>query len=205
MERIIKTTTSTRRGMVGNKLAYVTYENEEIPELVLNLIRCQNNTYPFLALLYHEAKKADKILELGIGPGRSTMALLLGCKYGKGGHQWSIDWGRDGSTIQAIKSVKRMGLSKYFTWLQCDAATLSVNWYENNKMDLIWIDIDAANYPVILDRCTRSMHIGSKLFLHNIDVGRGEKEAIMPYAAKPEFSYEEISLGHGLGILTKTR
>lgn len=205
MKRIIKTVPSLRKGYVGKELQYTTYEDEETPEHVLNLIRFQNNSHPYLALLYHEARKADRILELGIGPGRSTNAILLGCKHGGGGRLWSIDWGRDPSTQMALRDIEKTNLSKYFTWMQLDAEKIPEKWYEQNKMDLIWIDIDNANYPLILSLCTAAMHEDSKLLLHNIQAGRGEKEAISKYVALPGFDYEEIDLGHGLGILTRTR
>ena len=204
MKRIIETVSSVRQGHVGEKLRYVTYEGEETPEPVLSLIRLHANSYPYLALLYHEARKADRILELGVGPGRSTKAMLHGCKHGRGGHQWSIDWGRHGSTIITVQEISRLGLAEYFTWMKRDAEKIPVKWYEQNKMDLIWIDIDDANYPLTLSLCVAAMHKGSKLLLHNIDAGRGEKEAISKYMSLTGFDYEEIDLGHGLGILTKT-
>lgn len=205
MKRIIKTVSSVRQGNVGKKISYLTYEGEETPELVLSLIRFQNNSYPYLAFLYHEARKVDRILELGIGPGRSTKAMLLGCKHGRSGHQWSIDWGHDASTQMAVRDIEKTGLAEYFTWMKRDAEKIPVKWYEQNKMDLIWIDIDDANYPHIIRLCIAAMHKDSKLLLHNIHVGRGEKEAISKYAVLPGFDYEEINLGHGLGILTKIR
>jgi len=204
LKRIIKTIPSIRQGQVGKNLRYITYEGEETPEPVLNQIRFQNNSHPFLAFLYHEARKADRILELGIGPGRSTKALLFGCKHGRSGHLWSIDWGRSSSTHMAVQDIGKIGLAEYFTWMQRDAEKIPVKWYENNKMDLIWIDIDDANYPLVVRLCVAAMHEGSKLLLHNIHVGRGENEAISKYASLPGFDYEEIDLGHGLGILTKT-
>lgn len=204
MKRTIKTVSSVRQGHVGEKLRYVTYEGEETPERVLSLIRLHANSYPYIALLYHEAMKADRILELGIGPGRTTKAMLLGCKHGRGGHQWSIDWGRVHSTHMVVQEIENTGFAEYFTWMKRDAEKIPVKWYEQNKMDLIWIDIDDANYPLIVSLCIAAMHKDSKLLLHNIDVGRGEKEAIGKYASLPGFDYEEITLGHGLGILTKT-
>lgn len=205
MKRIIETVSSIRSGNVGKKIPYLTYEGEETPEAILSLIRLQSNSYPYLAFLYHEARRADRILELGIGPGRSTKAFLYGCKHGRGGHLWSIDWGRDPSTLGAIQEVKKIDLSEYFTWVKRDAEQTPVKWYEQNKVDLIWIDIDDANYPLVLSLCIAAMHKDSKLLLHNIHVGRGEKESISKYAAIPGFEYEEINLGHGLGILTRTR
>lgn len=204
MKRIIKTVSSVRQGSVGEKLPYITYEGEETPELVISLIRFQNNSYPYLAYLYHEAKEADRILELGIGPGRSTKSMLLGCKRG-GGHLWSIDWGTGPSTHMAVREIEGMRLSEHFSWIQQDAEKIPLKWYEQNKMDLIWIDIDNADYPLILSLCIAAMHKDSQLLLHNIHVGRGEKEAISKYAYLPGFDYEEINLGHGLGILTRTR
>lgn len=205
MKRIIKTVSSIRRGNIGETLPYITYEEEETPELVLSLIRRQNNSHPYLAFLYHIAKTADRILELGIGPGRSTKAMLLGCKNGDKGRLWSIDWGTDPSTRIAIREIEKLGLNEYFNWLQLDAEEIPIKWYEQNKVDLIWIDIDDANYPLIISLCIAAMHKGSKLLLHNIHVGRGEKEAISKYSTISGFQYEEINLGHGLGILTKTR
>jgi len=204
LKRIIKTVSSVRQGSVGEALPYITYEGEETPEFVISLIRLQNNSHPYLAFLYHEANKADRILELGIGPGCSTKVMLLGCKHGSG-RLWSVDWGTDPSTHRAVWEIERMGLAEYFNWIQQDAEKIPVKWYEQNKMDLIWIDIDDANYPLILSLCIAAMHQGSKLLLHNIHVGRGEKESISKYAAMPGFEYEEINLGHGLGILTRTR
>ena len=205
MKRTIKTTSSIRQGRVGETLPYITYEDEETPELVINQVRFQNNSYPYLAFLYHEAKKVDRILELGIGPGRSTKAMLFGCKHGKGGHLWSIDWGRDPSIHIVLREIEHMGLAEHFNWIQQDAEKIPIKWYEQNKMDLIWIDIDDANYPLVVDLCVAAMHKDSKLLLHNINAGRGEKEAIRKYSSRPNFDYEEIDLGHGLGILTKNR
>lgn len=205
MKRIIKTVSSVRQGSVGEKLPYITYESEETPEFVINQIRHQNNSHPYLAYLYHEAKKADRILELGIGPGRSTKSILFGCSHGKGGRLWSIDWGTDPSTHMAVREIEKLGLAEYFNWIQQDAEKIPIKWYEQNKMDLIWIDIDNADYPLVLSLCIAAMHKDSKLLLHNIHVGRGEKESISKYADIPGFEYEEINLGHGLGILTRTR
>jgi len=156
----------------------------------------------FIELCYLEAKKVERVLELGVCSGDSTKALLRGLRDGKQGHLWSIDWGNI-YTAKAVREIRQMGLIKYFTWVKKDFFKIPDEWFKFHPMDLIFVDYDDEDYFEIVRKCVLSMRKGSKLLMHNIIAYPKSREAIIQIMKNREYHYEEILKNHGLGILIK--
>lgn len=183
----------------------------EIPDYIQEIIEdSRHNGYPIIERLYLEAKKDKKILEMGINTGRSTRAILYGCRDGNQGHLWSIDWGLiwDGSepnlcTFNTIKTIERLGLSKYHTWVKKNFYEIPDEWFKNNRMDVILVDFDAnGNYQEIIRKCLLSMRAESKLMVHNLNVFKSVKEAVLEVVKTGKYNLYEVPERYGLGIVT---
>jgi len=187
-----------------------------VPHEIQEFINRKVETHPYLRLLYEEAKNAKNILELGIHKGRSTKTILYGCRDGKRGHLYSIDWGGgeedNNETPQTVNSIKQSELNKYFTWMKIDIRDLADEWFIIHPMDLIFVDLDNNKYyDEIVRKCVLSMHKGSKLLMHNIIIYPQTKRALLNNKTDKHI-YGEIlkkyndELGvFGLGILKKVK
>jgi len=117
-------------------------ENIEVPPRVLEFtIETLSSAYSLYPLLYQLATKAESIIELGIGWGKSTNSMLWGLKNGKQGHLWSIDCGNI-HTDEAVAKIKSLDIAKYFTWVKKDFFTIPDEWFKEHKTDLVFIDFN---------------------------------------------------------------
>lgn len=114
-------------------------ENIEIPHRILGyVIETNSSAHTLYPLLYQLATKSKKVLELGIGPAKSSIAILDGLKDG---FLWSIDWGNV-QTRDGVEKIKKLGLDKNFTWIRKDFFSIPDKWFKNHKVDLIFVDFN---------------------------------------------------------------
>ena len=165
-------------------------------------------TSPYLSLLYGEASKAKNILEVGVLRGRSTRAMLLGCRDGKEGHITIIDWNKnDLITNVTIPLIKELELLDYLkAWVMMDFYKLPEIWFKQNKFDLILVDIEENNnFDELLLKLNLSAESGTKIYMHNTKEFPRVKSAISKFLKTHPltYSYNELPQKHGMGILYK--
>lgn len=185
----------------------------DLPIEVKRLIAEKGNCWPYLPLLYAEAKKADTILELGVGAGRSTKTLLCGCRDGKGALLRSIDWNRIRDPRVAAEEIVYLGLNKHWDWIQQDFFDMPDEWFVSHPADLVWIDIGVSYNGVptspirthyeMVRKCSLSLKKGSRLLLHNICHNPRAREDLLRFIEPGGYEYEEMRDLNGLGMITK--
>lgn len=174
--------------------------------IITEILRHKSGPGPYLYLLYSEAKKANKIMELGLGSGTSTRAMLAGIRDGGKGHLWNVDWNYEKKRCTwAVQEISRLGLDQYFTLLSLDFEIIADEWFATNQFDLIFIDYDIdEKYDVILKKCDITLQNGGKLLIHNIVAFPqlcGIVEEVLLSTGK--YDYIMIQEKYGLAILTK--
>lgn len=188
-------------------------KTDGLPEEVQQLIAKKGNCWPYLGLLYLEARKAETILELGVGIGRSTRTLLCGCRDGRGGFLWSVDWDKGLTPRTVAEIIENLGLSKYWEWVRQDFFDIPDEWFKSHPVDLVWIDIGVSQtgIPISPDRtffemvrkCSLSLKTGGRLLLHNICHNQRAREDLLRFIENGGYKHQEILTMHGLGIITK--
>ncbi len=172
-----------------------------LPGLLCELIVEKGNCYECLAPLYREALKEGRILELGVGWGRSTKTFLLACRDG-GGHLWSIDWNRSFPIGGVIEAVTDLGLDTHWTLVEDNACTVPLERLPK-KVDLIFIDYDEdGDYQALLGRYGELLDDGGKLYLHNTKVFPHAGEAADELATQG-WVRKDIDTQYGLAVLTR--
>jgi len=183
-----------------------TISETDLPVEVQRLIEQKGNCWPYLPLLYEEAKKAETILEIGVGAGRSTKTLLCGCRDGRGGLLRSIDWNRAPATREAAENIRNMGINKYWDWIQRDFFDMPDEWFTKHPVDLVWIDIGASagrSHYEMVRKCSLSLKTGSRLLLHNICHNPQARQDLFCFIEPGGYEHEERLELNGLGIITK--
>ena len=90
----------------------------------------------YLEYLFEYALKADKVVELGVGEGNSTLALLKAVAQNKR-KLISID---KGNAPVAHKRIKESGLEENWIFIQEDDLQITMNNIGLTAIDLLYID-----------------------------------------------------------------
>ena len=147
--------------------------------------------FPMLAILYQIGFNCDRIVELGIGYGKSTEVMLLALYHGKrNGHLYSVDGGNIHTQRTIDRIAKDPTLNRHFTWVKSDFFELSDGWLESHNADLavcdfnperirpqevyseiypgepIYYDSKAPrNYEILMDRMLTMLRVGGLIVM----------------------------------------
>jgi len=183
----------------------------ETPTLPFNmgmlgiLYTCNHPTSDCVFYLYEFAKKAKTILELGVGRGVSTLALLSGAQE-TGGILYSVDIN---PCNDVIKNVSDVGLSPYWHFTCMNDLEYVQRW-NGKPIDLLFIDTLHTEEQTFQELCSYAP-LSKNILLHDtLEKGicegilYGVSKAIRKYL-KHDSSFEYIEFGtkHGLGWMRR--
>lgn len=144
-----------------------------------------------------------RVLELGVGPGQSTVALLEAAKE-IGGRVWSID---NGPCLRVRKMIEDYGLTPYWTFIM--AEDLNVDWKE--PVDHLFIDT-CHLYPHVIAELRKFEPFvvdGGIITMHDTDGGDfwpGVPKAINEYMrGRKDLRFYNYRNCGGLGVIFKGR
>lgn len=194
---------ATNIGVKSGKNLYLNKKKEysmNSTSLILDkLVKGKYDTSDCLYNLYHLAKKANIIVELGVREGISTRALLLGAKEG-GGTVYSIDID---PCERAKRFIKNLKLNNW-VFIQGNDLDIVKSW--NKEIDLLFIDT-VHDYNHVLNELiefSKFIEKGNILVHDSLVPSYGVKDAIKEFITKyPKWEYIELGTKYGLGLLRK--
>jgi len=166
------------------------YEQIDLDNLPFKSWRHKNAGLFWITL----AQNARKVVEIGVGTGDSTLALLSAVTL-TDGHVWSIDirpaW-------QAKANVVAFGLQDRWTFIQSDSREYE---WDNGDIDVLFIDGNHS-YSVALSDLTRFGKFAKTILMHDTNCKSGFSEtfqATRTYSDKFVYYPDD----NGLGILNE--
>lgn len=180
--------------------------SKEANECIQKLLVEDGNMSPYYYLLYQCAKETKNILEFGVMRGKSTRCLLFGIHDGLRGCLYSVDWGKTWEVKEvAIPEITRLGLMKYWTWIQSEVNNIPYDFTERFDLILIDLEFETTDYVELLRKCDVWVTDKGKILVHNIIAFPELKTIIEVFMSrnKDRYDYSEILVKHGLGILSR--
>jgi len=155
--------------------------------------------------LYEFGKKANTTLELGVGHGVSTLALLVAASE-TGGTVYSVDIN---PCRQVAKNVRDTGLSEHWHFTCMNDLDYARQWAEK-PIDLLFIDTVHSERQTSKELCAYAP-LSKNILLHDTletdvqyGVLYGVMEAVKHYMKEdPSFQFIELRTKHGLGWLRR--
>jgi predicted O-methyltransferase YrrM len=117
-----------------------------------------------LLFVLARATRAESILELGTATGYSAVHLARACAL-NGGVLVSLEQD-SGLAGRARENLKRAGLGEHAT-VMCVDALMEIS-RMNGPFDLVFIDLEKADYVIVLPDCHRLLRPGGLLVADNI-------------------------------------
>ncbi len=147
--------------------------------------------------------KAQTVVELGVGEGESTIALLEGV-YATKGHLVSVD---TELCEEARIRMRAYELAGRWTFSRGDDVLFGQQWPKKKPIDLVFVDTSHE-----WDHPTRELEVweplvrpgGIMVFHETVTFMEEVWEPIKKYMeARTEYTWENYAHSHGLGILRK--